>query len=177
MVTSQCHMQIGGRHDQPASSNQSGTGNAVPLVAGGDRQRPRHWGRRACPGAPRAPLPRPRPKLVGTHLQPERRGRQSGAAGRAGRRAGCAEVVVRRGVPGWPAAHWPGCIPGAGRGGGGASGRMLGAAALAAGLGVFAAAAAELTAQIGTFKQLIVTSQRGQPATRHRPAERRPIPG
>ena len=38
------------------------------------------------------------------------------------------------------------------------------------------AAAAGLTAQIGTFKQLIVTSQRGPPASRHHPAKRRPIP-
>lgn len=39
------------------------------------------------------------------------------------------------------------------------------------------AAAAGLTAQIGAFKQLIVTSQRGPPASRQRPAKRRPIPG
>lgn len=41
-----------------------------------------------------------------------------------------------------------------------------------AGLGVSAPAAAGLAAQIGTFKQLIVTSQRGPPASRQWRAER-----
>lgn len=50
--------------------------------------------------------------------------------GRGGGKGG-AEVVVRRSVPGSAADHRPGRIAGAGRGGGGAAGRTLRAAALA----------------------------------------------
>ena len=50
LVTSQCQMQIGKRHGLPGLQQPIGRRECAPAAAGGDRQRPRSWGRREPPG-------------------------------------------------------------------------------------------------------------------------------
>lgn len=158
LVTFQCQMQIERRHGLP--------GMRQPI------------GRRECgPGGRRRRQTKTQELGARGSLPAKAGGDSPGSPGGAAGRAGGAEVVVgrngggRRLITGRTASRGPG---------GEAAGLRVGLPRLLrspAGLGVSAPAAAGLAAQIGTFKQLIVTSQRGPPAPRHWRAARRPIPG